>query len=580
MSFFNKYLVKITICIIITGIVIVNFSNHRWIKDKSVIQWDIISYYAYLPATFIYKDLSLEFRSENIEKFGDLVWPVKTPTGKNGIITSMGMSILYSPFFFISHAVAKISRQYEADGYSMPYRFALVFSALVYFAIGLFFLDKIICRFFSRFVSFVTIIAVGVGTNLFYYATYGAPMPHAYNFALITVFIYLVIKWYEHLNIKYTILIGLLGGLIALIRPTNILVLLILIFWDVKSFNDLKNRILLFIRNYHLILIMIICFVIVWIPQFAYWKYISGKVFYFSYGEKGDRFFFNNPQIVNILISYKKGWLVYTPLMFFALIGIGFLYKRLRGLFVPVLIFTIVNIYVLSSWWSWWYGGAFGNRAFIDSYGIMALPLAAFFNCMWGKKIIKYIALTVFGVLTWYNTFQIRQFNHQAIHYWWMSKEAYWETFLKLRPTERYWDLIPTPDYKKARQGIYVALPKKEKKKNDNKITVSGDEIIKAIKSDLYNNKDTITELTRRANEKSISLDSLIGKTALDIYNNQDIEKYKRELTIYKIVERLKSTESMLNFLQEKADKRNISLDSMIMLDAIWVYDNTYRNSE
>ena len=331
MIFLKKNYVIFTIWIIFFSVIIVNFSNHRWVKDKSVITWDIKSYYAYLPAAFIYKDLSLEFRKENIKKFGDLIWPVKTPTKKDAIVTSMGMSILYSPFFFLSHAVATNSEKYEADGYSMPYKFALVFSALVYFTIGLFFLDKIIRKYFSRFISFVTIIAIGVGTNLFYYATYRAPMPHAYNFALITVYVYLVIKWFEQQNIKYTILVGLLGGLITLVRPTNIIVLILLIFWDIKSLGDLEKRILLFYKKYYLILIMIFCFILAWVPQFIYWKYISGKLFYFSYGEIGGKFFFNNPQLFNTLISFKKGWLIYTPLMFFALTGIFFLLKKQKS---------------------------------------------------------------------------------------------------------------------------------------------------------------------------------------------------------------------------------------------------------
>ena len=72
-SFFKKNLIRNTIYIILIGIILINFSNHRWVKEKSVIQWDIISYYGYLPATFIYKDLSLKFRNDNIKKFGDLV---------------------------------------------------------------------------------------------------------------------------------------------------------------------------------------------------------------------------------------------------------------------------------------------------------------------------------------------------------------------------------------------------------------------------------------------------------------------------------------------------------------------------
>ena len=59
-------------------------------------------------------------------------------------------------------------------------------------------------------------------------------------------------------------------------------------------------------------------------------------------------------------------------------------------------------------------------------------------------------------------TYEVTKFESNipssAIHYWWMNKEAYWETFLKLRPTARYWEVITIPDYNKAREGIYIDM--------------------------------------------------------------------------------------------------------------------------
>ena len=102
----------------------------------------------------------------------------------------MGMSILYAPFFGLAHIYATSSSDYEADGYSMPYRFALVFSALFYVLIGLLFLRKTLKHFFDEGVTSLVLIAVGLGTNLFYYTTYEAAMPHAFNFSLICIFVY------------------------------------------------------------------------------------------------------------------------------------------------------------------------------------------------------------------------------------------------------------------------------------------------------------------------------------------------------------------------------------------------------
>ena len=147
------------------------------------------------------------------------------------------------------------------------------------------------------------------------------------------------------------------------------------------------------------------------------------------YGEAGGKFFFLNPQIKNILISYKKGWFVYTPIMFVAFIGIFSLPKIKEGLFAPILIFIILNIYVLSLcvvlvvWRILWL------RAFIDCYAIMAIPLGAFYTMhsqINGLNTPYPLVILLIG----FNNFQIQQYKNSAIHYWWMNKEAYWETFL------------------------------------------------------------------------------------------------------------------------------------------------------
>ena len=128
----------------------------------------------------------------------------------------------------MAHVYASLS-DYEADGYSMPYRFALVFSALFYVLIGLLFLRKTLKHFFNEGVTSLALLAVGLGTNLFYYTTYEAAMPHAFNFSLISVFVYYTLSLSKP-ELWENRPLGFLAGLITLIRPTNILVLLFFFF--------------------------------------------------------------------------------------------------------------------------------------------------------------------------------------------------------------------------------------------------------------------------------------------------------------------------------------------------------------
>jgi len=314
-------------------------------------------------------------------------------------------------------------------------------------------------------VTAISVFLTVVATNLLYYATYEAPMTHAYNFAFIAVFLFLLDTWLRKPNIKYTCFLGLVSGLIALIRPTNALILLLIPLWGIKNFKDILHRIRFLLRSWPKILLMIFMFFLVWLPQFFYWKYISGEWLFFSYGDRAW-FFFNDPELINILFSYRKGWFLYTPLMLFACIGIAFLYRKYRELFFPVLLFTLLNVYILASWCFWWYGGSFGLRTFVDSYALLAFPLAALISFVMEKKKVWIASLLLlFFVLTFHNTFQIEQYRKGAIHYVSMTKVAYWETFGRLRPTKAYYDALEFPDYKAVENRIKEARKKREAKR-------------------------------------------------------------------------------------------------------------------
>lgn len=427
-------------------------SYKMWKGENRVITWDVTNYYSYLPAIFIYKDPLLNFTKKDPEKYYDKFVPLNTPTGGKCIKMSMGLSIVYAPFFCMAHAFAKISGL-PADGYSEPYRFALIISSICYNILGLIFLRILLIKYFRKQAVLLTLITVAFGTNLLYYTAIRSAMSHSYNFALITLFLLLTSKWYENKSLGLSVAIGLLGGLIVLIRPTNIVISLFFVLYNVNSFNDLINRFKLLFKNYSFIIIILICGLLLWIPQMIYWKAVSGKLLFFSY--QGESFFFKNPQLIKGWFSYRNGWLVYTPVMIFAIAGFYFLYKNQKPLFLPVLITFMVFNYLVLSWWCWWYVG-FGNRAFIDMYGLLSFPLASLFSkLITSTKLLKisfYMILSFFIAL---NIFQSWQYKKGYIQYDSMTKEAYWCVFGKIDPKDRFWGKLRYPDYEKALKGIY-----------------------------------------------------------------------------------------------------------------------------
>jgi len=455
---------KIALVVVIIVVGYIDNNLGLWKGEGRVIVHDVYYYYSYLPVTFIYHDLALE-KIENGAFYNEqyVLWPKETPIGKKVISASTGLAYLYFPFFIVGHWYAQIF-DYAVTGYSLPYRFALMLSSFVYLVIGLVFLRKLLVKYFSELVTGIVILVLPLTTNMLWYLVVESPMSHVYNFALISVFLYLTDVWYEKSTVKRTLMLGLLTGLIALIRPTNILVLLVFLLWDVKTLKEFGARILFFLGSWKKVLTMIAAFILVWMPQFIYWKIQAGQFLYFSYPDD-QGFFFGNPQIINILFSWRKGWFIYTPVMIFAMAGLPILWKSYRKFIIPVLLFLMVNVYVLSSWWDWWFGGGFGLRAFIDMYGVMALPMAAFIT--WGlsrKTVLKYVLIILFVLITVRSTFHHIQYHYGAIHWVAMSKEAYFDSFWRIRPSDKFNDLLREPDYDLARKGIYKHVDESENK--------------------------------------------------------------------------------------------------------------------
>lgn len=426
-----------------------------WKDENRIIASDVIDYYGYLPATFIFHDLGFH-NPETIEK--GKFYLRRSPIGGNILKMSMGMAVVYAPFFFIGHAAAQLLG-YDAYGFSEPYRFMLLVGAVVYLLLGLYYLRKTLLHYFSDSITAVALLAVVLGTNLAHYATIEGTMSHVYLFALINVFVWHTIRWHENPTFLRIIGLGALAGFITLIRPSNIIVLLFFFLYNVYSWASLKEKIELVFRKFHWFVVMLLAFLLVWVPQFLYNLHFTGQLLFYSYTD--ERFFFNNPQIINGLFSYRKGWLLYTPMMTIALAGIFVSFFKMKQFSWAILLFISVAAYIIFSWWCWWYGGSFGQRPFVDYYGMLTIPLALVLKQL--QKIGKWIffsGLTVVFLLAALNLFQMQKYARGSIHFADMTKAAYWQSFWSVKPKPGFYDLLETPDYKMAKQGIYVVKPK------------------------------------------------------------------------------------------------------------------------
>ena len=417
----------LAVVLLATAALVYSHVRPRW---TDVIQNDVSVLYAYLPAAFLYHDLSFGFASN--PDFAGEVPLNRTEHGDAVLKMSCGAAVLWTPFFLLAHAAARWL-SVPANGYTWPYHYAISLAAIVYAVAGLVLLRGVLRRHFADGVVALTLVAVFAGTNLFYYTTLESGMTHAYSFFLFALFLRLTVAWHASPNWVTTLALGGVLGLAVLVRPTNSIVALAFLLYRDAALPGWRDKLNLFARQRLPLLAALGMSFAVLLPQLAYWKYSTGSWVYYPYQDEGA-FFFARPRIIDGLFSYRKGLFVYTPIVSLAFAGMLLLPRRLREWSWAVTIFTAVDLYVVFSWWCWWYGASFGMRALVEAYAIWAIPMAAMLEWLLSRRVFVTAAtLNVMALLVCLNVFQIEQYWRGIIHWDSMTRDAYWSVFLRGR---------------------------------------------------------------------------------------------------------------------------------------------------
>jgi len=337
--------------------------SHAANNLRLLVSSDQEGYFQYLPYFFIKGDLQ------------HLPYADMLPNGNTLNIYHIGVAMLEAPFFLMAHAYALLF-DYEPTGFTKPYVLSIFVAGASYLSLACHLLTKIITKHFNRLTALITVSAIFLGTNLLYYASHEAGMSHVYSFFLFSLFLYQIEGFLQSLSVKRCLFLGLTLGLIAIVRPNNLILGLCIPLWGVRSLTDLKVRMTFLFTNPIKILIVIAAFGLAILPQLLYWNLVTGSFFVFSYGVVGQGFNWASPEFLNVLLSPQNGWLAYSPIMLFALIGLGMTVRSKTHNSYAILTIILLTYYIISSWWAWWFGAAFGHRAFIEYYPLLMIPFA------------------------------------------------------------------------------------------------------------------------------------------------------------------------------------------------------------
>ena len=254
LPFLNYSNSKLVIVVIFLCQVLVIFNISPWKnaeRENALINWDVTSYYSYLPAVFVHKDLAFKFlETDTINYEAKHQFYPKQPITVTRSLKPLWAWLFYTVhFFFVSHLYAHFNENYNANGFSKPYEVSLAFSCVFYLLFGFIFFSKLLRTIFSDKITSIILLTTFLGTNLFFYSTIEPCMSHAYTFSIACLLLYLIPKIYLQFNYKSALLLGAIIGVLVLIRPTNLLFSLVVLLFGVNNLKSMKFRLIWLLNN-------------------------------------------------------------------------------------------------------------------------------------------------------------------------------------------------------------------------------------------------------------------------------------------------------------------------------------------
>lgn len=407
---------------LVAGISVLMMGFRFLIPFDNILSWDVFGYYLYLPARFIYHDLSLQDQGwlttliEKYEPTATLYQAGLLPNGNWVMKYTLGLAILYAPFYFIAHLIASLGG-FPIDGLSAPYQYTIAAGGILYAIAGLLIFRIVLKKFFDEKVTCIILFIIVFGTNYFQLTTFdGTLLSHNFLFTLYALLLWLTIRWHEKPHWISAAGIGLVCGLMTLIRPSEILCVLLPLLWNTGTKSARREKLALIKQHGMQVLLIVLCFFLALLPQILYWKSVTGSFLYYSYTNPGEGFEFLWPYTLKFLFSFRKGWIIYTPLMLFAIAGFVHLYRHKREIFPAIFLIFMLSIYIISSWSCWWYAGAsYSSRSLVPIYVLLSLPLGYLIKDLLQRKVSKIIAGVVIVLLLVLNLFQTWQFEQDIL---------------------------------------------------------------------------------------------------------------------------------------------------------------------
>lgn len=341
-----------------------------------IINGDGLQYFAYLRSVVF--DGDVDFTNDyrllySVPEHGASTWlDDVTATGRPRNMMSVGPAILWSPFYLATRQALSMAGSTVHNGLE-PWMQASVGVAGVFYATWATCLTFWTCAlWYPRRAAFWATLVVWLAGPAVYYSLVSPTYSHATSMFAVALFAYTWLRTHGTATVRRMALLGAMGGLVALVRWQDVLVLLLPTIEILALAARRRTNVQQAAAGLG---VMGLAACVVFAPQLLAWDAIFGSPLLVP---QGPGFMcWTTPAIWSVLFSLKHGLFTWSPALLVATCGLVPLIKRDALAAWSIIALVAVTVYVNASVSDWWAGEAFGARRFISISVFFSLGLSA-----------------------------------------------------------------------------------------------------------------------------------------------------------------------------------------------------------
>ncbi|MCA9750794.1 MAG: hypothetical protein KC591_01270, partial [Gemmatimonadetes bacterium] len=335
----------------------------------------------------------------------------------------VGLAVLETPGFLVGHVVALAGGgRWSTDGVSSPYQVAVAFSLLALALAGFVWLRAaLLAAGVPDAIAVALTIASAVATNAIHYVAKEPAMPHAAGMALVSFLLWRLVS--PRRGIADALAIGAAAGLLLLVRNSNVALAPILGLLCWRSGRSRGSLVTAALAAIAVLALQPLSLHALW----GDWRVSTYADEAFTGAPAG---FWNG------LLHARHGLFLYSP-WYLVLVGLavsGARHRSVRPMLLATAATFLAFVLVNGSWWCWWFGDSFGNRAYLEVLPVLTLAAGVSLSARTVSRAgvarlsVAVAAFTLANVYLWAG-YVLQRFpqdgNHSAGDAWgWIARAA------------------------------------------------------------------------------------------------------------------------------------------------------------